>query len=147
MTQASYDELIARWTDNGTSTQNDREGLADVMKAAYAKEAQSVPVPETPEMQNGGIDLAKYSGKLEAEFCRPTSGDFSSYNITTGRETVDGKAIKYVQWDAKDWGNAKWIVYFEQLGTYDVTARMKVTQRGGANFKFGIGTAITGDGK
>lgn len=147
VTTASYEDLINRWTDNGTSTQNVREGFQEVMKAAFEKEAQEAPEKgEEIQTRDGGVDLEKYDGRLEGEFCRPTSGDFSSYNVSTGSEEENGDNVGYVQWDAKDWGNAKWIAYFRQAGTYEVKARMKVTQSGGSNFKFGVGTAITGDG-
>lgn len=149
VTSMSYEELIARWTDNGGATQNPAEGFAEAMESACTEPAHLAASPDEGERylaMDGGVDIEKYDGRLEAEFCQPSSGTFSSYNISTGEETVDGETVKYVQWDAKDWGNAKWIVYIRQAGTYEVTARMKVTQSGDSNFKFGIGTEVTGDG-
>lgn len=95
--------------------------------------------------RSGGIDISAYNGKLEGEYCNPTSGDFSSYNINIGRESDNGNDIGYAEWIGKDWGNTKWISYIRQAGTYNVTARIKITKSSN-KFSFGVGTAVTGDG-
>lgn len=111
--------------------------------------------PESPDAggetstvitRDGGVDLDAYQGKLEGEFCNPTSGTFSSYNISTGSENDSGASLGYAQWTAQSWGNAKWIAYIRQAGTYKVSARIKVTKAGDSKFTFGISTAVTGDG-
>ena len=105
VTSMSYEDLIARWTDNGGATQNPAEGFADAMEGAYTEPSHPAASPDEGESylaMDGGVDIEKYDGRLEAEFCQPTSGTFSSYNISTGEETVDGETVKYVQWDAKD---------------------------------------------
>ncbi|MDK2808920.1 MAG: hypothetical protein PWP24_1657, partial [Clostridiales bacterium] len=96
--------------------------------------------------RKGGVDIDHYNGILEAEYANPTSGTFSSYHVATGKETVDGQEIGYLEWSAQSWGNGKWLAYFRQAGTYDVTLRMKVSSVATNEFKFGVSTDVTGDG-
>ncbi len=93
-----------------------------------------------------GIDIDAYGNKLEGEYCNPSSGTASSYNVATGSEMVDGERVGYVEWSKQDWGNAKWPVYFRQAGTYTVTLRMKVTEPASGDFtSFKFGISETGD--
>lgn len=99
----------------------------------------SIPVnrpaaPEKPEEENiakykGGVDIDAYGGKLEGEHCNP-SGSFNMWNVNIGEETVNGAKTGYVEWTAKEWGNAKWTVYIRQAGTYDISANINVTAPG-----------------
>ncbi len=87
--------------------------------------------PEKPEAESiakykGGIDIDAYGGKLEGEYSNP-SGSFSMWNVSIGEETVNGAKTGYVEWTAKEWANAKWIIYVRQAGTYDISANMDVT--------------------
>jgi beta-glucosidase len=94
--------------------------------------------------RSGGIDIAAYGGKLEGEYSNPNG--FTNHNVSIGKEQNNGAEIGYVEWDVKDWANAKWIVYIRQAGQYKLTARMKVDKPGNDRFKFYNGTKITGDG-
>ena len=90
--------------------------------------------PEKPEAENiakykGGVDIDAYGGKLEGEHCNP-SGSFNMWNVNIGEETVNGAKTGYVEWSAKEWGNAKWTVYIRQAGTYDISANINVTAPG-----------------
>lgn len=94
--------------------------------------------------RSGGIDIAAYGGKLEGEYSNLRG--FTNHNVSIGKEQDNGAEIGFVEWDVKDWANAKWIVYIRQAGQYKLTARMKVDKPGNDRYKFYIGTKITGDG-
>ncbi|MFA9463486.1 MAG: glycoside hydrolase family 3 N-terminal domain-containing protein [Velocimicrobium sp.] len=110
--------------------------------------------PEAPETEpsekivtrDSGIDIDYYNGKVEAEDANPVTGTFSSYHVTTGNEIVGGSRLDYLEWSAQSWGNGKWLAYFRQAGTYDVTLRMNVSEAATTEFKFGVSTDVTGDG-
>ncbi|MEY8391985.1 leucine-rich repeat protein [Lachnospiraceae bacterium 45-W7] len=143
---AEYSDILKRWTDNGASHVNPRQGFRDVIKAAAVEKAWPFAQKEKILTRSGGVDLEKYGGKLQAEYCNPTSGDFSSYHVSIAEEEVGEETVKYVRWNAKAWGNAKWTVYFRQAGVYEVTVRMKVEQSSDSNFMFGVSTETSGDG-
>ncbi len=107
------------------------------------------PVPEPSEKivtRAGGIDIDYYNGKLEGEAANPTSGTFSSYHVSTANEIVDGSRLDYLEWSAQSWGNGKWLAYFRQAGTYDVTLRINVSEAATEEFKLGVSADVTGDG-
>ncbi|MCI8299318.1 MAG: cellulase family glycosylhydrolase [Lachnospiraceae bacterium] len=143
---AEYEDILARWSDNGASHINPREGFCDVVKAAAEEAARPFARKEKILTRSGGVDLEKYGGRLQAEYCNPTSGEFSSYHVSIAEEEAGGEHVKYVRWNAESWGNAKWVVYFRQAGTYEVKVRMKVEQSSDSNFMFGLSTETTGDG-
>ena len=60
------------------------------------------------------IDIEKNGYKVEAEWC---------YDIWNA-----DKQDTFVEWSKKEWGNAKWAVYFAKAGKYKATLNMEVTE-------------------
>ena len=137
-----YPEYLTAKTDNskvlfpcGTGLKKDGTSIKAGGQTKIPANRPAVPekpAEETIVKYKGGVDIDAYNGKLEGEYCNP-SGSFNMWNVTIGEEMEDGSKTGYVEWSAKEWGNAKWTVYIRQAGTYDISANIKITEAGDEN--------------
>lgn len=142
-------DITRKFTDSskvlfpyGTGLRRDGTSIIPGGQTEIPLERPEAPSGQEAVTRAGGIDIDHYGGRLEGEYCNQSNGGFSSWNISVGND----EGIRYVEWDAREWGNAKWTAYFRQAGQYTVSARMKVEASGGDEFKFGITRDLTGDG-
>lgn len=116
----------------GTGLKTDGSSIIEGGQTAIPSDKPQEPGDEEESevpMYSGAIDFEKNDYKLEGEWCN--SG---SYNVSTGSELAGNDRVGYVEWTKQDWGNAKWLAFFRQAGTYNVTLHMKVTEPATGDF-------------